>query len=492
MKAVHVSIGARLKTKRLMKIVGYIGRMAETLQHMASLNIPMEFDDTGKPIRFRPMNGTDFKNAALNASAILLFWTSLFSEKTSTITTGWGSFNIVPLNMKDVNASISARMKMKRLMKIVGYVGDMATTLQNVAALAIPSEIDESTGKPTKWRQMTSADFELASQNVATIATTIVGAIADEGLATALDDMSRKAAKNFERIMTPMGSITGIVETIQLMAGGEYVKTWKTAADGQRVPDEYGSFIKLLEDKESIKNNLASMLTVVVGAVAQLEDMDIIDDASDAIEDLSKVTTGAIPIIQSLMDVYSNTGIKDIDPQAYKNKMGSPLEIMRDLVSDVAGASMKATPANLDKIRQNIDSVSGLMKQIDNTNLDKLKSASSMMDHIATLSKSIRGNFKELAKIINEDLLEAIDLLNENLEKLGDMGINVPAPTVTTMSDMVPAKNGERNKQAQEGPNMEIRELVKKIDILTTQITSITGRAYNPVNNSWKVERVNS
>ena len=55
----------------LVVMVTSLGLMANVLCDIAALKIPIEWNEKGKPTKYRQMNEQDFKNAATNAGFII-------------------------------------------------------------------------------------------------------------------------------------------------------------------------------------------------------------------------------------------------------------------------------------------------------------------------------------------------------------------------------------------------------------------------------------
>lgn len=560
----RIGFMTRFKVKRLANIVGSVGRMADILQHIASLNMPdpdAGYTEDGKPKGWKQMKSNDFMTASRNAGSILSFFGALFADASTPVTFGTTTFMVKPLDTSTLdNMTRSTKRKVKRLGEIVSTIGGMATTIQNIASLNMPDPNKgyDDNGKPKGYIPMGAGEFEQASINIGKIATHIIDAVASENLASKLDDMSRKAAKNFERIMNPMNSISGIVETIQLLAGGEYVKEWQDDPNnpGQRIPKAYASFSALLDKKPELTEKLTDMLTIVIGSIAQFESgdlEDILDKANDAAEDIQDVTekispvlndiigivneslklpdfetvktqaqiptwvmrhvvwsvsdcdktikdsgtsvssltsvinfigkprgTGALSVVKDIVDLYNEDISKISDPKTFKTKYTGPTQVARELIESLAGATSSASAQKVQAIQSNIRETIKLMKQVGSTDMSKLKYASTMMNAIARISESIKGNFKELSKTINKDLIKAIKELKKVLDEINKNGIktsDIGTGTDTGNESNIKGANengsakldADRYKSTMKGLN-RIYELDDLIDLIASCI----------------------
>lgn len=421
-----------LKVKRLSKIVGYVGSMADVLQHIASLNMPdpeKGYDENGKPLGWKQMQGPDFAAAASNAGTILSFFADLFADKPvtrkilgQTVTIGMTN-ELAGLE----NISRKMRKRVSRLGEIVGVVGNMATTLQNIASLTIPDEIGED-GKVKTWKKMGDPEFATATSNAQLIITTLLSAVTSDEFTGQLEAMSKKSAKNFKTILEPMGQIGGMVDLVKAMSTGEYVKKWGDDPNnpGQRIPIEYGNFIELLDNKDQIQSNITSLFSIIIGSVAQFEtdgnykDMRI--GAKKSIKDISSIITGIKDPIDTMIEIYNN-GLASLDVEQMEKKYNIVSANIKKIIDDVSGATTKKDVAV--QIEKNLKQTTALFKSIDKTSVDKLRSASDLMRNIASLARSIHGDFDGLARVINEQLLTTLEEFRDELKRINEEGIMV-------------------------------------------------------------------
>ena len=447
---------SKRKIKRLSKIVGYIGSMSSILQHIAYLSVPdpdKGYDESGRPLGYKLMDKNDFANATNNASAVFSFFADLFADKPITrnilgLKIKLGATN----NLKDIDRITgSMKRKIKKLGKIVSVIGSMSNTIQNIASLSIPIGFDNN-GKPIGYRHMMKDDFTAASENIGKIMETLLKSISDEKLIIILDQMSKKSLENFEKVMTPMTSLTGVVEVIQMMAGGEYVKSWKTDEDGNRIPAEYESFRLLLEGSgaDKIKNDITKLMTIVVGGLSDfsVKHKNTIKNASKSLDDITKIMTTIKDPIESIVLLYKEQLI-DLDIDAFESKYSKLTSKISGMISSISESSKDANTGKLSQIKQNITETTKLMKQIDKTDLNKLKHASSLINGIAKISKDIRGNFEGLSKTINKDLIKALEELKKVLDDInngiGKDRIQMKPENFKTVAQT--EKNGKMSKQ---------------------------------------------
>lgn len=425
----------RIKVKRLAKIVGYVGSMADVLQHIASLNMPdpeKGYDENGKPLGWKQMQGPDFATAASNAGTILSFFADLFADKPVTRKILGQTVTIGMTNELAGIENISRSMKrrIKRLGEIVGVVGNMANTLQNIASLNMPDPTAGYTedGRPKNWISMGETAFTNATENAKKILTTLLEVVASDDLATKLDNLSKKSAQNFKNIMEPMGQISGVVELIQSMASGEYVKTWKDDPDnpGQRIPATFGTFDELLTQKAQIEKNITSLFSIVIGSIAKFETDSsykaMRKGAKTAVSDVSEIVTSVKDPIEAMIEIY-NTGLAGLDAADMTQKYNTVSSNMKKILDDISGINVRKDIAA--QMEKNLKQTTALFTTVSKTDVNKLRSAADLMKNIANLARSIHGDFDGLARVINEQLLTALEEFRDELRKINEEGITV-------------------------------------------------------------------
>jgi hypothetical protein len=159
----------------------------------------------------------------------------------------------------------------------------MATTLSNVASLIIPDETAgfDKDGKPKGWKTMKKEDFITASENVAAIAITLVGALTEyrspslgnRTVAEAVEDMSRRAIKKIGMVLSSFGNIKGIVDAVQQMAQMSVPIRW----DENGQPTAY-KILTEAERQQAIDNTI-DLMTQLLKAIGS-------DEVSDALNKL--------------------------------------------------------------------------------------------------------------------------------------------------------------------------------------------------------------
>ena len=293
---------ARSTTNKMMRlafITNCIGSMASTLSNLAALNIPDDeagFDENGKPRGWRRMRAEDFTEAATNAATIASIMANLFADEDFEVNIGGKSTTIHAIK-KEVFDNIGWRVKwkMNQLAQVVGVIGSMASTLQNIATLSIPDDeagFDEN-GKPKGWRRMRPEDFAEASSNIVLIATTLLEGLTyykhpvyGKSVMDVIDDMSQKALIKIGKAMSVLGNVSGIITAVQQMAQMTVPTKWNK--DGQ--PIEYR--ILTPEEREAAIINTVDLVTFFLKALTE-------DDITDALDSMGSKAKKNLEVVMN-------------------------------------------------------------------------------------------------------------------------------------------------------------------------------------------------
>ena len=309
---------ATFKCGALASVAVNIGRMATVISDIANLRIPTALDKDGNPTAWREMTTEDFVNATTSALAITSLLTGMFADKKQSIVLPNGeTITFEPLSQDALdNITISAKRKIERLSKVTAAIGNMAKVVSDVAALRMPVSFDKD-GKPTAYQAMTAQDFTAASQNIAIIATTILGALSDENLVNQIEDMSKRSIQKMKMIFDACGSIGSVTDAIKQMAVFQIA---------DQFDEKTGKAIhyKVLTNEEimAAEHRVVDIMTFFLRSMASEEMSDMLEDLdSDAAENMKIITdscSGISDIISAIEKAYNfdeeqiQTGINKI------------------------------------------------------------------------------------------------------------------------------------------------------------------------------------
>ena len=245
-----------------------ISNVSEGIANMASLSIPTKWNEEGKPIEFRQMGEQDFNLAKENIHTVIKTIAeslmNMYDQHPDWFDEGFLGLGDSPF-AKVMNGSAA----------VAGVIANISEGIINLASMNIPTEWDEKTGKPIKFRQMQATDFSLAKDNIATVVTTV---------ATGLMDMYDDHEEWFDEGFLGLGDspfakvmnssvavgqlIANISEGIVNLAALQIPDAW--SAEGKPI------HFRQLNNRDFAlaKNNIAEVVTTIANGLLNLVDKD--------------------------------------------------------------------------------------------------------------------------------------------------------------------------------------------------------------------------
>ncbi len=448
----------------LFLISSSIGHMAKVVRDIATLNMPVEFNKDGKATKYEKMKPEDFARAAENGAGVAKIFMALFGWKATTLNILGTKVTIEPIKLTEMaKVSRFARKRMKRLNKIVGFIGNMAKTVQDIAALRIPV-FDEKTGEQKGYQRMQPQDFVTASENACTIAKTLVGMFSDVKFRAVLWSIDEDSAETMGIVLNSVGNLSNVLNVVATLASGK-IPLNTEERDGKMIVTQTIEVSEIMKQSSTVSDNIKELVMCVVRGVVGIDE-DMLDDAEDMVKDLNKVVESAVNSTTSIISLYKEN-LKDLDVDDLNKKYEGTHKTLSGLVGFFEGK--KFTNSNASAFTKQVTSLTNVLKQVDKTDLNKLKYAYSLVSKLADFAKSIRGDFDKLAECISEDLIEAIEKLNETFEGTSK-NFNMP---VTSTADFTPNKSGtDSEPKSGSSDNKNIRAMQAQIEALQRELES--------------------
>ena len=401
---------------KLSMIASRIGRIARIVTNIANLRMVDEVDDKGNPTKTHNMTSTDFTNAALNGVAVTQIFAALMGDKPTTIKLASGSVVVNPIDEKTMKRiTLKSTIKFRMLSRIVKSIGNMASTVADVASLKIPIEWNKE-GKPIAFRKLDDSDFKSASTRITELMTFFVRATADS--ATVLENVKKRNLKKIQVALSAITPVTGMVDSIKTLAEGT-IPIYKKDKSGNIIVDKDGnpsiaSYTTLVDwlprASTKIRTNITSIVDTMLSAVASI----MTDDRKSQLKRLKK----------------------------FNKNYGESLQDMIDIINSISATDAQATAFN-----RNVNSSLNLLTKVSTIDINKLKYAKDLFAQIAAVAKQVNGNFDKLADVINEKLIKTL----EDLSKAMD-GINTPTPQ-RAVTNALPSNNKAKDPTIKNGKN---------------------------------------
>lgn len=129
-------------------------------------------------------------------------------------------------------------------------------------------------------------------------------------------------------------------------------------------------------------------------------------------------------IADLLEDIYA-----ELDGIAYNPNISKQCMELVDMISQL---NISFNDVDDKKITNAMKSYTNFLKQIDNTNIDKLKETKNVFEQMARFSESINGNFEALAETLNEKIAPLLEELKESLDTVEKNTTQVASRPTTT------------------------------------------------------------
>lgn len=447
--------------RRLDNIVSRIGKIATTVKDIAILRIPTAFDKSGKPTQWEKMQQSHFEHAKHNISSLIdVFVNTSGSSKSSILS------QIVSID-KETTIKRKHIRAFRRLNNIVGSVGNLAKVVQDIALFRMPVEFDSKTGKPTKWEKMDETTFRTATANIAMLITTVVDAVGSNK--DMLKNIKRRKAKVLGIVMDSISGIKDVVQILAMIQKGE-VPLKIENNDGKTTISGSVRFSEIISNKKTIEKDLSSLLSI---PLTVLNSITTKTNSKHKAKTVKNVTDALAATTKQIVELYNNS-LKGLDTDRLSSAYSSTQHVLNTLITQFSGKSFDTTSAN--NFKNQANSLIEVLKTTNNTDVTKLKYVYSLVSKLNEFSRSISGNFDKLAECINENLITALEELNNNLSGINTQNslnnINRSASTVSMLPDKSAAAKSntvDKTSSNEAALRLEIQRLKGQIEALSAQ-----------------------
>ncbi len=173
-----------------MKVSKVISSVGEAVGNIAQLQIPIEWNDQGKPISFRQLRKKDFTDAGTNITTVLttMFTTlgkiasgEFLNDNNSGISKAeWD--NLLAGDSNGLFGLGATKSKISQVIdlsfRISELIGNVGQGIKDIAKLQIPIDWDDK-GHPTEYKTLNSNDFNDMGKSVGNILTAVISSLAN-------------------------------------------------------------------------------------------------------------------------------------------------------------------------------------------------------------------------------------------------------------------------------------------------------------------------
>ena len=139
-----------------------------------------------------------------------------------------------------------------------------------------------------------------------------------------------------------------------------------------------------------------------------------------ALTELSKIKINpANGVVRTTLSIYSLLNLLN-NGKILKTSITSVRLSYLERLTKVIKSMAAVTPEEISRSKQLLADQMAYLNKINSTDITKLKTTAKMLESMAKLSASIRGNFQGLASSLNEDIMPLLEKLKELLNELPD------------------------------------------------------------------------
>ena len=407
--------------------------IASSVQSIASLKIPEEWDENGKPIKFRQISNEDFKLVTININRLLRTTADAFAY-------AWNH------GLKTIAAD-----KNGGFWKTLWFANSSSTILANMTDSVIkigqalvpdPTSWDPEKGKFTKYQKI---DFLKASVDAGIVVYSILTMISDAFVSAYNGTGDRPGLKTLfykdspftkavDAITKMTQTLSGITDSVIKIASAQIPNKWDK--DGKvisyekiNVEEAIKNFRKVLIGNGKTPGIINSMLGAFKMAAARILDNEILSD-----DEKMKLITGRIT---SMVDIIGKVAgivvkISSLTIPTEFDKDGKGTNFVKLSITDIANAKtnittiLKAILSTFDPKDPNNEIASYLGSEVINTqyinkNLDNvgiiIKSLTTQITNITTIQDELNKTFnKKKGDVI--DVTNVVAPIDEIMKKL--------------------------------------------------------------------------
>ena len=301
---------AKRKMRKLSKITGYIGTITNTIGAIATLNIPVGFDEDGKANKFEKITATQLKGASENVAGIIKMLGGLLSGDGNgnafDVIIGGETIRVTPLSDSELDSFTDrTRRKMEKLNDITLSVQDITGIIGEITKIDIPSDFDPSTittfvnGVITGLSEIELDAFQNSifgisfSNGSSGIFTSLMSAIGNVGnISNLVKEVASLSEEDVNLASTKISSIIKtLASTFSGLVSGDRPIIPEFNRDQENRLQKFNEFVTSIKDVSEIDT---ARLTTVTDAIKELQRVssNLYGDLGSFIENLNdNITT---------------------------------------------------------------------------------------------------------------------------------------------------------------------------------------------------------
>lgn len=458
------------KLDKVSKVTSVMSSICEALNSMQKIRL-----DEDK-IRDRTSYVFDFVSELCDFIDANMSKMSVFEDKVTyvarTTTSGWGPWKKkTTYYEKQVEENQTAK-KIAEIEKVYSSMDRILEVLSRLAEVELTNDI----------KSQINGNIDSIFDYIQDICIKVDNLMHPSGTFLAATDRQKAASvikNNISDYAEQLGSVGEVFQTISdILDALDRIKDIKfTQKDADRISK---SLEFLFAAVEYVVNTTNDKLEELGGISIDTEALDIIiqgvTDITDVIETLNEVSIDnfkvtakqTIDFLVKLSNVKLDTTKADAITRSldslsnfiYRHNstfiMAEARLKFMERVNQVVKSLGDVTPQQIERSKEMIKHQIAYLDKVNNIDISKLKASAQMVESMAKLSKSIRGNFEGLAESINEDLMPVLKELKEIMEQIPeklDTGFQNTSASIGAINN-TPSQEGFAAQIRRENPNL--------------------------------------
>ena len=340
------------------KVGEVISGVAEGVGNMAKMQIPIAWNNEGKPIAFRQLKDKDFDLAAEGTQKILTSMVGTIigiykaGNNYSEFTNGKNIFDAIEGGFLSSDKPSPFQNTLEATLKIGELISNISEGVGKMAKMQIPTAWDNK-GKAIAFRTLKPKDFSDASDNIEIVLTSIIGCLADLYKNGKEFDPDKK--QNIFDVVSGglLGSddpppIIAVIEAStkvsELIANiGKGIKDMSTmmipnAWNDKGQPTHYVKLTK--EDFTGAANSVADIITCLIKALSSESTMGVLKSMN--LKNTLEAMLPASELISGIADGIIKLASGQV-PSKWDPKTGKPIEYKKITIEDYIAAGVVIT-----------------------------------------------------------------------------------------------------------------------------------------------------
>lgn len=369
---------AKRKMRKLSKITGYIGTITGTIGAIATLNIPVGFDEDGNINKYEKITATQLKEASENVSGIIKMLGGLLvgdaTGKAFDVTIGGETVSVIPLTDNELDSfSNRTRRKMEKLNEITLSIQSITGIIGEITKINIPKGFNASgitsliSSVIAGLSEIKLDSFKGIFNNSDEIMTKLMNSIGSIGnisnLVKELNNIDN-ATDVTSKITTFIGELGGAFNSLFDPKNENSIK--ELSKTEVKNLENFTNFVESVSNLSKIDTNNITSVTQAIKSLQEVSNL-LYGNLEDFIEGLSGNINDLKDAVKDLNDfIEKHNENSQTVKSSSNNRNNTQNNTSTQPTNNYKGNSINNTNEGLQKIVGAVDEIEGLLWEIKN------------------------------------------------------------------------------------------------------------------------------